>query len=581
MLRPLLILLICAATVSCTSSRWVVTDQFALDESADPVVLEEKTVFVVEKEPEPDDPVISFAAYDVTDLEYPLRVRVERSVQQYRPGYRFLAIGLTGALFSLTAANTDLILEDAGGSQRAMLNLSAGVIGALSLANMKPRGEPIFTGESQMMRRSGIEIVQDSTRRMNDEEFTADLVVLFEDEELFSQQDLTLSDSSLDINLASFATELKTRADEESEITIRLSHNDRIDEVKIPVRDFLVRHLNITVPVAILRTSQEVTELNAITEVGMGSYLEILEKEENWVRVRYEELEAYVERQSGDEEWISTADSGPALIFEFAELPFGEIDVENSVPILRAGNPDDRALILTNGSDNALGIRQYLDRDHQLFEHYMRTAFQLSRDHIQKIRENRDGALLEELRRVNRMGGEGTLYIYLSGFAHDKNENGDSEIMMVHSTSEGEEQMVALSSITEAINDIDARRVFLFVDMEYHNSSTDAGRNVSRNGARAVQDAAEKITRQNPQSVVIFSNRPGQHSGLYTGIIDGNMRHHIFNYFWADAIQKRKTSVSDLLEHLDRQVDYTSRRLHDRPQEIQAFGNFSLHLVNE
>ncbi|MCH8548336.1 MAG: hypothetical protein LAT80_05625, partial [Balneolaceae bacterium] len=66
MLRNLMLLIACAAAISCTSSRWVVTDQFALDESAEPVVLDQKTVFAVEKEPTVDDPVITFAAYDVT-----------------------------------------------------------------------------------------------------------------------------------------------------------------------------------------------------------------------------------------------------------------------------------------------------------------------------------------------------------------------------------------------------------------------------------------------------------------------------------------------------------------------------------
>jgi hypothetical protein len=51
-----------------------------------------------------------------------------------------------------------------------------------------------------------------------------------------------------------------------------------------------------------------------------------------------------IERDAGDVEWISTAESGPALIFEFAEVPFGEIDVENALPVIKRNNPDDRAV---------------------------------------------------------------------------------------------------------------------------------------------------------------------------------------------------------------------------------------------
>jgi len=93
MKRFLLLILFSTIFAACSSSRWVVTDQSALDESAEPVVLDQRDILVVEKEPSLDDPVISFAAYSILEEEYPLRVKVERSVQQFRPRWGFLALG--------------------------------------------------------------------------------------------------------------------------------------------------------------------------------------------------------------------------------------------------------------------------------------------------------------------------------------------------------------------------------------------------------------------------------------------------------------------------------------------------------
>jgi len=37
--------------------------------------------------------------------------------------------------------------------------------------------------------------------------------------------------------------------------------------------------------------------------------------------------------------------------------------------------------------------------------------------------------------------------------------------------------------------------------------------------------------------------------------------------------------MSDLIRHLENNIDYTSRRLQDRPQEVRAFGNFTLNIA--
>lgn len=575
----ILLILLGMLVVSCTSTRWIVTEQFELDTEAVPAILNEENKLLIEKYPTPDDPLIVFTAFEITEAEYPLRVKVERSVQQYYPRWGFFLLAAAGATFSFVAANSNAILPSVSTSQKLALNITGGILGVLSFINMQPADEPIFTGETQLIRQSGIEVLQDTVRStIAEEDNITDLIVTFGEEILFSQGGLSYTNSSLELNLSSFSSVLSGRVDESSEIGIYLMLDDVEYEFMIPVNSFLAPFLNVTEPITLLRNSPDVNSTNILSEVGRGSFLEILEHEnEEWFRVRYQNTEAYVLKESGEIEWMTTSDTGPALIFEFAELPFGEIEVENTVPILKRTNEADRALILSNGIDNQIGLRQYLDRDHQLFNHYMTTALQMRRSQLFSRFETGNGELVSVSDQLASMNSEGSLVVYLSGYAELEEIDGRSEVMLIYEDSEGQTSSYRLTNVFDEIAKIEPEALFLFVDLEYLNGGS--GNNTFRNGnTTALNRAANYLLNELPNSAIVFSNRPGQHSNLFTGFIDGNKRHHIFNYFWADALKQRKTRVSDLVRHLENYVDYTSRRLHDTPQEIQAYGNLTLNL---
>ncbi|WP_141691595.1 hypothetical protein [Rhodohalobacter halophilus] len=573
MKKVLFILLPVLFLASCTTTRWVVTEQHAVDERAEPRIVLKQTTFVFEEEPTVDNPIATFSLYNIEDREYPERIRVERTVQRYKPKWGFVLLGLAGATVAGLAANSGILLSNPSTAQQLGLNLTAGLMGVLSFTNLQPAGEPIYTGETKLMRQSGTEVFRDSVRYQPEEELVADLKISLRDSLLFSQDDVPLDDGLLELNLGSFSDDLTGQLDENSVIEIELGFEGQTSRFAVPVNRFLAPYLNVEVLVASLRSNPEQDDVNIVTEVGQGSFLEIVENEhERFFKVRYEENEYYIDRDAGVIEWLSTAESGPALVFEFAELPFGEIDVERAMPVLKPNNPSDRSLVITNGINNDLLPRQYLERDHQLFEAYMKNTLRLQDNQISRI----SGAdPIGGLRNADRMNGEGSLYIYLSGVATVKSVNGRSEIFLTHRENE-----ISLSTLFERITRINPGALFLFVDLDYINGDQQDGESFLRSGESGLlQRTANTIVRELPNSAILFSNKPGQRSNIYTGIIDGNRRHTIFNYYWAEAIQQRKTRMSDLVNHLDRNVDYTSRRLHDSPQEIQAFGNLTLNLA--
>lgn len=552
------------------------TDQNSVDMDKEPVILSEEHILLVQNEPTVENPVMSFASYKVVEKEYEKRVKVERSVQKYTPQWKFLILGMTGAAFAAVAGNTDLILPSLSTGQRIAFNVTAAILAGLSFTNMEPVGEPIYTGESRLQRRSGTEIITDTLRTDSlNEDLTISLDITYKGENVFSESDIAVSDGTFDINLASFQEYLDDDIDSNSSIDVNLAYNGFRISHTVPVTDFLAPFVTITRPVAILRNAPAVSELNIVTEVGNGSSLELIgSSSENWYRVRFGGSEVFVSQSAGEIEWMSEAEAGSPDIFEFADVPFGEIDVENSVPVLRQNNPNDRALILTNGFTGSSEPRQYLARDHDLFRFYMRYALQMNPEQIYEIQIDSTGNWQDSLAAVSPMDSTGTLVVYLSGsaFIDDSSNIHMNQVNALNNGSRFE------TTLLESFERINPSSTVLFADLEFDAANESNNQNGSRNSQTALQMFSNNLLRRIPNSAVIFSHRPGQHSSLFIGRGSENKRHHIFNYYLADALKKRNTEISDIIRHLENNVDYTSRRLHDRPQEIQAFGNFTIDL---
>ncbi|PWN07123.1 hypothetical protein [Rhodohalobacter mucosus] len=565
-------------TASCTTSRWVVTDEFALDSSAEPEIVDRTNILVLEREPTPENPVLLYTPYEVIQEQYPLRVEMERTVQKYRPRWGFMLLGLAGTLFAFAAANSNTILTDVSRSQKVILNVTGGVLGILSFVNLQPSGDPIYTGESELMRRSGVEVLVDSTSIPGVESGVLDVVsITYLDSVLFRETDLALPENGLEINLASLSGDLGDEIQGDSQVNVLIEYGGSEYAENVRVDQFMAPFIRITQPVATLHSSAEDSEINVVSEVGRDSQMQILaEGEDGWYRVRYENTEAYIRDDAGERKWMALSGSESSLVYEFAEIPFGGIDVESGVPVLKESNPSDKALIVTNGIGNQAGARQYLGRDHDLYRHYSRNAFQVEESEIHTFRERGGGELLRLSETAGSMFDSGSLYIFVTGFADIRTGASGREVVMVYEDRAGEVSEIPLLELFSEIADLSPETLYLFIDLDY---LTDPNGNSSeRELISLISEASGMLLRMLPNSAIVFSNRPGQQSGLYSGMNSENMRHHIFAYYWAEALQQRKTRLSDLVNHLDSNVDYMSRRLHDRPQEIQAYGNLTLQI---
>lgn len=576
MKRSFLLLLCLFLMSACSSSRWVITDQNTINAEREPTLLSEEHILLLEDKPSVENPVMSFGTYVVQEKEYEKRVLVERTVQKYRPKWQFLLLGITGAAFAATAGNTNLILPSVSVGQQVAFNVAAAVLGGLAFTNMEPVGEPIYTGETRMRRRSGTEILTDTTRTESfNEDLNIALDVLYNNEVVFSEPDIVLEDGSFDVNLVSFLEYIEDDITAESSLGVKLAYNGFQTSYEISVPEFLAPFVTVTEPVAVVRNAPSVNDLNVVTEVANGSSLELIgEYSDQWYRVRFGGSEVFMSRNAGEVQWMSESQSGSPDVFEFADVSFGEIDVENSVPVLKQNNPNDRAIILTNGFSDEIEPRQYLGRDHELFRFYMRYALQMDQDQIFNIQVDSTENWQQELSGIAEMDSTGTLFVYMSGSSFIDDSNNmylDREQL----ESEGSQLKTFVFNSFERIN---PSSLALFADVEFITESSSNGVE-ARNYLSALQEFSNDLLRRIPNSAIIFSHRPGQQSSLYIGGDTENKRHHIFTYYLAEAMKRRNTEISDIVRHLENNVDYTSRRLHDRPQEVQVFGNLTIDIA--
>lgn len=564
----------------CTTSKWTVIDEHAVDEAEETKILENRVELIVENRPTVDQPVLTLSPYNIVQQEYAERIQVQRMVQEYKPKWGFTFLALAGGAVSFAAANTNFLLPSASVTQQISLNALAGILSLLTVTNLEETGEPIETDEIRFLRQTGFNIQTDTLSVENTDGETASISVFYKDEEIFSETSVPFSSGRIDINIGAISTDLQNPVEEDSEFVVQAQYNGTSTDIVIPVTDFMDPFFEIDDPIVQVRSSASVNRENVIAEIGEGSSLKVLSRlSENWLEVEYGSVEAFVQRNGGQLQWRSSAEEGPALLVELEEIPFGEIDVEASIPVLKTNNPDDRAIFLTGTRENQAGSRQLSERDERLFKRYMSTALRMDDDQIQTVDTPELDNWLPEIRECREMVG-GSLVVYLMGFARTvEDESGSETLALFHISDEGEEQRLFLSQLYEELAACTPEKLYLFVDLEYVDEIEDGQiiSFMSSNGGKQ-QQLANLILQDMPNAFILYGNRIGQKSSLYSGSPEDDKRHHIFPYFWAEALQQRKTQMSELVRHLENNVDYTARRLHDQPQEVRGFGNFMLDI---
>ncbi|MEX1011261.1 MAG: hypothetical protein WDZ29_04300 [Balneolaceae bacterium] len=574
----ILLLLLTISQLNCTNSRWVVTDTEAVDNREEPQILSSSWAMVTGVEPTPDHPILEVDFVEVRELEFVQRVLVERTVQPYSPRWGFTLLGTVGASIAIFAANTDGFISEPSVTQSYALNATGAILLTLAFTNMKPVGEAIRTGESRFLRRSGTIVLPDTIRAPAGREFSTSVSVHWEGSVLMQEDSVETSNGSLAINLASLFEGHEVDGESPGEIEVHIEYQDESRSFNLPVERVLQPMLQVEAPITALRDTPLFDSDNILAELQSGSILPLEPVlEERWFQVQFGGSSLYVSKNEATVRWLPAAGNNDGQsVVTIEEVPFGEIDVESFIPVLRNASSNDFAFIISNHENNQIGQRRYLDRDHLLIRRYFRDAFGLPQNRIQALDAGRQAAIDA----YNLMAPEEseTLFLFLGGYAYLQEEEGETELGLVHLSSQGEIYRIPLEELLEPFLSGRAERLILFADLEFnHPFNPSAGQ---RSGGSPWAQLNRVLTTSVPNSALIAASGTGQSSGVYASERFENMHHHIFTYFLARAWQERQTQLHEIVRYLERQVDYTSRRLHDRSQEVQAFGNMTINLAN-
>ncbi len=585
--RFLIYLLLALLTANaCTNARWIVSDLEAVD-SEEYERVERQFFLKASQAPDPESPVLRLELHSRNHYEYPKKIEIERTLQEYRPSAGYLLGGMLGAGLGAYLGYGERFSRERT-SARTIAFTAVGSLAALvGILNMKPVGEPRPTGESQLINRTGSVVKIDTTRHPGSNgDRSADLNITRGAEQIYSEEGRLLTDGILEIGLDDLLSNLDIRGADPGEVGVEVQFNDSLYTYRFPVERVLQPYARVVAPVTELRSTPGDRSDNILAELVEGSRLLLASTDsaDSWYRVRYGLSESYMAQSDAEIFWDIAREENRQGTVSVPRIPFGEVDVESNIPILAQRDNRNRALVVTNERYSApYATRAYTHRDGRLIRSYLENAlghYTYATSHLRDVTD--PGELMDQIGQIRESASDSTrLFFYLGGRA--RVTTGDS-IRISYLLSRPEEGQVSsvslpLEKIFREIARIPASRRIVVMDLSFH---TEDGQPVPEERLDLEQPllrASRDLRDRGGDTALFVSSELNQGSNLYLGDTE-DRKHHIFTYYFARALQERNTTTGDIQQFLERNISYTSRRLHDRPQEPRLLGNPALSLTD-
>lgn len=581
-----LLTLVLLFLASCTSGRWIVVDESAVDPNE--YTLLEKSLFLDQANPlNPQNPVLTYQLLSKNTREYSEKALIKRSVQDYklRPG--FVALGLAGAATTIYLANSSALAGSGSPTKQFTLNVAGGLLGLAGFLNMKPTGEPRFTGEERFLRNTGSFVETDTVQIQQDSTYQAEVSVTYGDSTLINSEPRNLNSGLLEINLANILSPLNINGTNPGNVSIKVVFQDSVLASTFPLDQILLPFARVSTPITLLRNAPAQNAENVLAELVRGSQLQIVETQQKWYKVLYGISENYISRDNAQLFWRSSNFDIGDQVVAVPRVPFGNIDVENNIPILSGIDENAYALVASNENyTGSLPQRNYALRDASLINAYLSNALGFKAKNIfQSYDFSSAQALNSRLQKLSSSTNDSsTVFVYLSGYGtiQSKEEGYKLGLQPISDTDSTSSDPISLGSLFEQLASIPAQKVFVLADIDFEplpSDSTLTEEDFVLNDP--LQSTIQPLTDSFGNATVIWGSLPSQNSELYTGRGEEDKKHHIFTYYFAKALQERKTNLADIFQYLERNVNFTSRKLHDRAQEPRIYGNIQLDLVND
>lgn len=562
-----LYMLVVLIATGCSSSKWVVTNQNETDRN-DFELLESVQFLQRTGTTSPQNPFVQFDLKASNTFEYVQRVRTDRYIQRYRLSLKSMALGIIGAGIATGTA----LVSDANQNTQKVLFGTAGFITLASFLNMNPSGEAAPTGETRLLRRTGTIVETDSVASTPIAGNTISFTIYDEDEILAINDDIPFQNNRYTINLLEAFNPDNFIYETDHSLTLEVLFNDEFYVQQIPLSSFLERFVVVETEISALRDEPELSSRTILTNLAKGSQLQLVSEDSLWYKVLYGISETYIARSDASLIWRPSQFANQLSIIAVPNIPFGNVDVESNIPTISPRNTRKFAFLVANREyQGDYSERSYAERDAQLIEEYLKTAYGIPTENLQK--NTNLGSQQQLVLAYNRFANsirsqQKQLTVYVSGYV----KAGEDEQMILIGTGEGGAQNpINLNSFFSGISRLPVEELIVYLDIDNVDMQSETG---------IIERLATQILVNNSNSAIIVSSTENQRSRNYSVPNGDQNRHSIFTYFIADAMKKGASTVAEVVNHLQRNVDYTSRRLHNEPQHVLFFGKNDIRLTD-
>tara|TARA_R110000868_G_scaffold304437_26_gene565471 strand:+ start:4591 stop:6306 length:1716 start_codon:yes stop_codon:yes gene_type:complete len=552
---------------ACSSSKWVVENQYETDRNDFSLLNANKFLERIGTT-SPKSPIVNFQLKSENTFEYAQRVKTDRYIQRYRPTFRSVFFGLIGAGIASTAA---LTVSETNTSKNTLLG-TAGFVTIASILNMKPVGVPTPTGETRLLRKTGKIEETEIVTTIPEPDDRVSVAIFNKGNLIIEAQEVKPVNSLYSVNLLELLNPEFFEYDSSDVIELQLYYNEKVYKERIPLINIFERFIVISSQVTALRDEPKFDSKNILTDLALGSQMKLVSEDSLWYKVLYGISETWISKNDANPIWRPSEFASQLSIIAIPNIPFGNVDVENNISSLTTVNNNDSfAFILTNGEyQSGYSERTYASRDALLIEEYLEKGFNIPEGNISKALNisSQQQLNLAYNRLANKLRSpQKRIVVYLSGYV-TTTESG--ELGLIPTEQEDQNDLFNLNSLLVSISNLPVEQVVIFADLDFIDN---------KGNSELLELISSKVIENNPNSVIIFGSTENQRSRDYSVSGGDQKRHSIFTYFLAEAFKNKQTSISGIINHLQRNVDYTSRRLHNQPQNVIFFGDTGISLV--
>lgn len=568
---------------ACTSGRWIVEEEQAVDED-DYRETGRSHIFRQSEQVSPDRPVLDLDVYSLVEMEYAEKILMQRYIQDYKLNIPFLVLGLAGAGTSFYLANSDGVGGGDGSLRSKSLNALGGVLAAGTVLNMKPEGEPRPTEEFQYLRRTGSQTRVDTARAVSYNDSSAYLSMHYGDSLVVNREELEVDEGSLQYNLAAPLEALELRDINYERVEVSVDFEDSTYQYAYPLNEILQPYAEVASQVTELRSEPGDEEETLMAELVEGSELKIVEPVGGeWFKVTYGISESYIPIGDTRIVWRGASVEEESTVRTTPIVPFGNIDVESNIPVLRDLHENGQGIILANENYGENVFRNtYALRDGRLMETYLKNALGYAAENLRVFEDEDDpdwwDTAYTELKQQATDSSEIVVYLNgigrIGGYENGDDENRSIEILLPDGN---DPPGVDLTMMLDELAELPARKIWVIGEIDFR----DKPENYSSGEADGVNELLSNAISDNENMAFLLSARTDQTSGIYFDDSEEDYKHHIFTYYLGRALQQRRTTLPTIMSYLQQNVTYTSRRLHDRAQDPVMIGNSDLELVDE